>query len=505
VATPSVSVGEVQSAAATVGPPASGDGPRAELSRWRRFTDELYPRVSSGPLRLVVAAWCVVGLVVATGVNLLRTGGHGALDTIWIEDCITFLNDAYNKRFSDVIFHPESGYYQILPKSLAQIASVLPVGLAANALALQAAAVWGLVAVIAFVASRPYLPTWWLRLLVAAPVVLVPLGHTQADNDVATLHFPLLYGLFWVLMWQPVTKVGKIVAIVFAAVAATSSILAVAFLPLALLRLVTLRSWANRTVSIVYLAGMSLQLGALALGVSVRDAGHPHYNPFWALKEYFVTALPRSVFGEKWLGGPKVDVTGTPTAAYGTVTTVQLVLIVAALAILLAVVVCGRLGITRPHWPLALVATVFGMATFCESIMSMGVVQPRYAIPAALLLFVAVVATLRPNSAMAKIEPTPSTQPSTPTQPSPSDQAAGAGGKRPRWSTSAAPIAAFTVLLAVACIANYRVQNARATSPSWDKTVAEASHYCRNWRPDSPFYFYGYQWWNMQIPCNRFR
>ena len=49
----------------------------------------------------------------------------------------------------------------------------------APALAVQAAVTWAAVAVIAFLASRPFLPQWWLRVLVAAPVVDIyhTLGH----------------------------------------------------------------------------------------------------------------------------------------------------------------------------------------------------------------------------------------------------------------------------------------------------------------------------------------
>jgi hypothetical protein len=463
-------------------------------------------------LRVRTVVGGLLGLVVALVVNLLRTGGHGALDTIWIEDSITFLNQAYNDQFGHVIFRPESGYYQILPKTYAEIAGALPVRYAAPALAVMAAGTWAVVALIAFMASRPYLPTWPLRLLVAAPVVLVPVGHSQADNDVATLHFPALYALFWLMLWQPVTRLGKVVAVVATALAATSSILAVVFIPLAVLRLVAVRSWGKRVVALVYLAGMAVQVGGLVLGVSARDQNQK-FNLFWALWQYVTVAAPRSLFGEKWLGGSKVDVGGMPTAAYGVTTPGELVLILSALGILVAVAACGLTGLTRPHPPLALLAAIFSVVVFGVSVVEMGTVEPRYVIAPALLLFVAVVATLRPRRsvvplAVGNVPPLRSVVPSAVGNVLPlrSVVPPAVGNVPPlrRRSWSAVAILMFGVLLAGVCAVNYRVDNARATSPSWSQTIRDSSRYCRR-DPHAPYVFFGYEWWSLQVPCDRLR
>lgn len=440
----------------------------------RRWLDDLYPTVDHRRLTIRTVLLTGLGVAVATVVNLFRTSGPGALQTLWLEDVIIFLNGAYNMSFWHVILRPEVGYFHVVPRILAEIAAAVPIRYAAPVLALEAATVWGVMAVIVFVASRPYLPRWWLRLLVAAPVVLVPVGHTQVDNDVATLQFVFLYGLFWILLWQPATRVGKVVAVVAVGLAATSGILSAVLIPLALLRLWAVRSWAARSVSLVYLAGMAMQLTSLAIGVAVPMARAGHYNPVWALKEYLITGVPRSLFGELWLGGPKVDVGGVPTAAYYTQSGTQVRLIVVALALLAAVMGCALLRVTRPHWPLAILAGVFSIAMFSEPTMIMGVVEPRYVVPPALLLYVSIVAMLRPRD----------------------------GARRLR---SSAPVVAFAVLIAVAAVANYRVDNARSASPAWRDKVHEAALYCQEWNPQAPYYYYGYEWWGMSIPCDRLR
>ena len=161
-----------------------------------------------------------------------------------------------------------------------------------------------------------------------------------------------------------------------------------------------------------------------------------------------------------------------PRADYYLHTDVQHVLVVVALALLAAVVVGALLKITQPHWPLAILASAYGVAMFCQPTMVMGVVEPRYVVPAALLLYVSIVAMLRPREGARRIP-------------------------------SLAPVLAFAVLLAVVSVANYRVDNARSTSPVWSSKVHEGTRYCLSWHPKAPYYYYGYAWWGMSIPCDR--
>ena len=187
--------------------------PAQQPARWRAAVDQIVPDPQPAPLtwRLL---WMVAAAIAAGAlIGLTRSRGPGALNSVWIEDAHTFLTDAYVHPFWDNLFKPLFGYYQVGPRFLGEVAAALPVRAAAPMLALVAAAVTAGYAVMAYIASGRFFSQWWLRLLPAAPVILLPLGRTQADNDVATLHFAGLYALFWVLLWRPASWAGRAAAV----------------------------------------------------------------------------------------------------------------------------------------------------------------------------------------------------------------------------------------------------------------------------------------------------
>jgi hypothetical protein len=427
-----------------------------------------------------------LGLIGATTVNLFRTGGAGALNSIWIEDAAVFLDDSYHRHFLTDLRTPWWGYYHTLPRIAARIASAFPVDYAPAVLSIEAAVAWGAVAVIAFVASRPFLPDWRLRLLVAAPVVLIPVGHTQVDNDVATVHFVALYGIFWLLLWQPRTRTGTILSVVIAALFALSDMLAVVFIPLALLRLVGVRGVRQRLVSLSFLAGAAVQLFGLATGSLNRGEGITNGDPLWALGQYAVYLLPRAVFGDAWLGGSDVDVNGFPLPGCCRPTSGETALIVVALVLLAAATACAFVGLTHPHWILAITASAFSVAIFLEEVMVSGLPYPRYLVAPVLLCYVALVALLRPNGRSVASDAPRHAVPLRLVQ----------------WS--ALPVLVFALLFGVAAVDNYRVTNGRSTSPAWSDAVAQGRELCRR-SPDLHQYTYRMYWWSLIIPCDRLR
>ena len=361
-----------------------------------------------------------------------------------------------------------NGYFHTGPRIIAEIASAVPLGWSAAVLTLLAVAMQVAFAAVAYVASGPFLSRWWLRLLVAAPVVAVPVGHTQADNDVATLQFPALYAMFWVLLWRPRTRAGQVAAVLLTLYIVTSSILPIVFIPLVVLRLVVTRDWVSRAIAIAYGAGILLQLGGLATGASTRGFGDPNYNPVWVLGQYVGRAVPRALLGEKWFGGPGIGPawgTGIPlTIGRGTQ-----VLLIGVCGLLLLGVLAAAAKLTRPHWPLAVAAGVMSLLIFAEEVANMGTTHPRYVIPAALLLYVAVVALLRPAPGTA----------------------------------AHLPIVGFAILLTVVCVVNLRGPNSRSQSQAWDVTVRNATVACANGQ--LPTYEYKFTWWSVFIPCDRTR
>lgn len=440
---------------------------------WRRLVASLFPEPGLAPATRRRVLFAVVSLLAGAALSLSRTRGPGALDSTWIEDGKRFLTGALNNPFPGPIFEGFNGYFHVGPRILAEIAVLFPIRWTAPVLTLLAVAMLLAFASVAYIASGAFLNRWWLRLLVAAPVMAIPVGHTQADNDVATLQFPSLYALFWLLLWRPRSRVAKAAAVLLAAYVMSSSILALALLPLLLLRLVGVRDWTTKAIALSYTAGAALQIGGLISGANQREGiGEPNYNPIWVLREYVVRAVPRSILGEVWLGGPGTDDGGNVVPLHVVHTTEHYALIAIAWLILAGALACALLNITRPHWPLAVLAGVASLVVFGVETANMGMVEPRYVIPAALLLYVAVAALLRPHDTTRLVD-------------------------------SARPAIAFAVLLAVVCVANLRVDDTRSRSQAWSVTVAKGRHACATTGIQK--YHYQYTWWFVDIPCSRLR
>ncbi|HTF11573.1 MAG TPA: hypothetical protein VK659_25695 [Asanoa sp.] len=460
---------------ATGGPPPRG--------AWIR---SLFPEPAGAGPSARSLLFGVLGFLALMGVSISRTGGPGALNSTWIEDAKRFLTGALSGQpASEVVFTPFNGYLHVGPRLSAEVATLFGVRWAAPVLTLIAVALITTAAVVAYTASGRFFQQWWLRALVAVPVVMVPVGHTQADNDIATVQFFAFYGLFWALLWRPRTPVGKAVVVAVALYATTSSILPVVLLPLLLLRLWAVRDWVTRAVAVAYLFGLGLQGYYMLTGDSSRaGVGEPRYNPLWLLKEYVDSAVPRAVLGEKWLGGPGTDISGYPIpltiggAAH-------LVLALVAWAIVATVVVLAVRRLTNPHWPLVIAAVVCSGLFFAAAVSNMGWTQPRYVIPTALLLYVAFVALLRPVPAAA------------------ATAAPAAASARPRLATRV-PIFGLVVLLAVVCAVNLRGPNGRSTSQGWAETARQATAACTA-NPSKPWFDYKHTWWTVRIPCKRVR
>jgi hypothetical protein len=177
-------------------------------------------------------------------------------------------------------------------------------------------------------------------------------------------------------------------------------------------------------------------------------------------------------------------------------------LIWGACAIVVAVVAIALGRLTAPHWPLAVTALAFSVVLFVGEIVdNWPIVQPRYVIAPALLLYTAIVAMLRPRGVTA--EATPANEPGGVP---PGDAPAAATAKHGRWPglrpvAAWAPVTVFALLLATVVGFNFRVVNTRSESPPWTAVVAAAGHTCM--KPGTADYEYSHLWWTVRIPCSR--
>jgi hypothetical protein len=475
------------------------DAPRRP--RWRAVGDALFLSAIDRPI--TVRALTVAGAAVALGtaVGLGRNRGPGALNTVWAEDGSILLTDALNGSTWKALTTPLNGYYITAPRLFGEVASWVPVKWASVVMSFEAALAAALIALLVYVASGAHLRDPVLRVIVSAPVVVAPVGALFTPHHLVTLQFIALYAVFWLLLWEPARMVGKVVAVGFILLTGLSSILTLGLLPLAIFRVVARRTRYSIALLATLVLGLLVQFGALLFGAASRSGAgitSPRPDPFWAVAEYLLYALPYSVLGQRWMEPGITDQNGFyPTHVY--VHTMEHVALgAAAYVIVLAVLFVAIRRITNPMWTLAIVAAGHSLGLFAMEIMGFGydsdgyfvpettlIITDRYLVPAALLLIVAFVALLRPSDRL---------------------------GRDPaRWPANAWPLLMWVTLLVVVTVANYRHDNPRSHAQAWTGAVAKARAECladpakASVDANVGSRMWGNYWPKVVIPCDRLR
>lgn len=454
----------------------------AVIVNWLR--EDLFRRTDSGPVgwrKILLAAGC---LVAAVAISLSRTAGPGgSLNTIWIEDAKFLLNQGLNLPAWRAIAAPISSYYQE-PARLITLGAlrVFPLSWVPGVMAIFAAAEYAMYGLVAYIASGPHLRSPWLRLLIAAPVCAMPLAYTQVNNDLVTVQFFGLYGAFWTVLWIPGTRAGRVLSPIVMATVSWTAVLSVVVAPLIIARLIVDRSKSTWCLAILWVTGVWLQFSETILG----QGHHNQYGDnglFWVLRHYMTRVIPRAMFGERSLGGSGNNYRGEGTALHVLNAHAHDALIASAWVIVLIAIAIAASRFTDPNWTLAGVAAAFSVGVFIEeTLINMPVVQARYVIAPALLLYTALVALLRPRAVPAA--------------------AAGVRAAGVRTAVRWLPVAGFAVLLAVAVTLNFRVTNGRTTSPPWTSVVASATRACAT-SPNVTAYTFVHEWWWVTIPCDK--
>jgi hypothetical protein len=382
-------------------------------------------------------------VVIGAAVSLLRQPGAGALDTIWAEDGSIFLSQVVSDGPLSSFTTSYAGYHHLVPRLLALVATAFPASAAAEVLAIGAALAVALVALLVFRASAGHLSSTTSRLLVSVPVVLVPVAQGDVLNSIANFHWFGLYALFWLLIWTPAGRAGRIVAVATVFLVAASDILVVVFVPLALWR--ALRRPAGRgrephaaALGAALALGLVIHIAGLVSGSSERELAP---SPVQAVSGWMLRAVPAPLVGERWLGG---EITARWIALAGVAW-----LVVGAI-VLLAYLSRRGAGLpatmaVRPDWTLAITAGVHSAALYMLPTVLSGVATPRYAVAPALLVVVALVALLQ------------------------ADPATGRG---------TAPLIGLATLLAIVAAVNLRVDNARGDGPRWSDQLDRARTEC---------------------------
>jgi hypothetical protein len=270
-----------------------------------------------------------------------------------------------------------------------------------------------------------------------------------------------------------------------------TAVLSIGLFPLVIARLVVDRSKTAWALAILWASGVYLQMSETISGKSHHDQYGSNGLTF-VLHNYISRVVPRALFGERSLGGSGVDYRGDYAPLHVTNPTAHHALIICAWLIVLLVIALAAVRFTEPNWTLFIVAGLFSLGFFTEELLiNVGVVQTRYTVAPALLLYTALIALLRPRQREA------------------ATATVRAGGWLPASRPTAAsvlrwlPAAGFAVLLLVAVTLNFRVTNGRTTSPPWTGVVAAATSACTH--PGVTAYTYVHEWWWVTIPCDRVR
>jgi hypothetical protein len=210
----------------------------------------------------------VIALVAGAVVLLLRIAGPSPLTTIWAEDRTVFLEQALASPQNLVASY--AGYLQLLPRLIAQFVSFLPLRDASAAFAISGAVIASAVALFVFHASAGHIRSPWLRGLLAAAVLLLPVAPLEiADSGVNTPWY-LLFALFWAALWRPRGRGGMVLAGTVAFLAGASTPLALALAPLLIVRIAGLRRVREHAVTAGFVVGLLLQVPVIYVAHNSR-------------------------------------------------------------------------------------------------------------------------------------------------------------------------------------------------------------------------------------------
>jgi hypothetical protein len=241
--------------------PGAGRDVRAVLA-------ELFPAPPEPALRARFPRWAFVlaqAAAVAAGaaVMLARVAGRPVWDTVYGEDWGIYLPQAIAHPWH--LLQSYAGYLQLVPRLIGQIAALLPVRHASVAFAAGGAVVASACGLFTYHASAGQVSSRWLRALLGASVVLLPVAQLEiADNGVNSMWY-LLATLFWAALWRPRTRAGAAMAAVVAFAAAASTSLALLFAPLFAARaMVVPRRRREHAATAGWAAGSLVQVTVIA-------------------------------------------------------------------------------------------------------------------------------------------------------------------------------------------------------------------------------------------------
>jgi hypothetical protein len=212
----------------------------------------------------------LLGFVAAVVYLLGIPAGRSHLTHLWGEDASIFLQGAVSDGFLAAVFTPYTGYLHMLPRLVAAAVLHLPIAWWAAAVAVIAAALRAGMAVLVYAATNGHLRSSLLRLVIAAALIVLPAGNSETLDNLANLHWFVLFAAFWTLLWRPACRWQSAIATLVTPLFVLTTPLGVLLAPLAAARLALPRR-RDRAPAIAYFVALAATL------VPIFTYKRPHF------------------------------------------------------------------------------------------------------------------------------------------------------------------------------------------------------------------------------------
>lgn len=237
------------------------------------------------------ATLVLAALAGGTALSLGRQLGEAPLDKIWGEDGQIFLQQALWRGPVDAFLQSYNGYLHAVPRLLAEPVALAPLPWAAALLALEAALATAAVAVLVYVVSGQHITSRPVRTVLAAGVVLLPIAGHSNVNNIAYLHWLLLYASFWLLLWDPPTRAASVGATLFVLLTVLSNPLTVLLLPVGAYTALRRRSLSAVTMTATLVVGFAVQMVVADGGRSLTPRSSPAQVVGWYVAQVVAGAF----------------------------------------------------------------------------------------------------------------------------------------------------------------------------------------------------------------------
>ncbi len=260
---------------AGVAEPTPADRP-GRFPRFRRRAQELFfPEAIALSGRQLWLVSAISGLFMLACYPLLLgwRSFPGPRDIIWAEDGPNFLHDALAGSWISTVLNPYAGYMHLVPRTIASLVVQQPVGRWPLAIAVISIAIRAAIAVFAWHATSGHIPSKLARAAISIVVVTIPLGGAEVLNNLANLHWYLLFACLPAVLWRPRGWFGIVVQCVVVVSGVLSDPLALLLTPVVVLRIIALSRWRDRIVCGTFLGAAAIQFAVVMGTTRVRGPG----------------------------------------------------------------------------------------------------------------------------------------------------------------------------------------------------------------------------------------